>query len=515
MAAVFSIRRRRILATAGGVAFLCSHVVLGQATVPSTPVFGTPTYAPAVGGYSGLAMPLQGVSDAGTAIGTVQQLDASGRRVGVSAVRWDGSGAAPVILGNLGVTYSAGPHSVAFAINRFGVAVGISERTDAFGNAMGTRAVRWNAGSAVATELENLGIAPSGYTASEATAVNAHGVAVGSAVYFEGGNAAGTRAVRWDPDGHATPLGILGVGTSGFGFAHAYAINDSGTVVGKVTRPGGRTTYPTEDFVAVRWDSGSADAVALGNLGTLPSGESFSEAFLVNAEGTAFGRALKIDATGNAKGFRAVRWDAGSTAATELGILGTDANGASQTTVRGANDLGAAVGAARRYGPNGEDLGTRPVRWDDDSATAMQLAVPTDGSTGVADGINNAGFMVGAIEPISGTGATLATLWRPDGSLIDLNSLIDTSTGWKLRRAYCISDTGWIAGEASFDPDLTSDDNPVYGRLFLVSVPFAAVPEPGGLVFVTAATCLATIRRRFRVEPGRASGTTGASGRTR
>ena len=63
--------------------------------------------------------------------------------------------------------------------------------------------------------------------------------------------------------------------------------------------------------------------------------------------------------------------------------------------------------------------------------------------------INASGLIVGVSH--DDTGSKRATLW--DGTnIIDLNSFLDANTinaGWVLKKAYAISDNGWIVGTAS------------------------------------------------------------------
>ena len=69
-------------------------------------------------------------------------------------------------------------------------------------------------------------------------------------------------------------------------------------------------------------DVGSTAAIELGHLGTDSGGVTFADAICLNAAGTAVGYSKKY-VSGSDMGYRAVRWDAGGTAATELGNLGT------------------------------------------------------------------------------------------------------------------------------------------------------------------------------------------------
>jgi len=107
---------------------------------------------------------------------------------------------------------------------------------------------------------------------------------------------------------------------------------------------------------------------------------------------------------GNSQGRAAVRWDSGGTAATELGNLGTAADGSPWSEAYAVNDAGMAVGYSRKY----------------------------------ASGIS---------------GESRAVVWLPDGTVIDLNDLgvvfIPSGGTWTLTSAKALSANGWIAGESS------------------------------------------------------------------
>jgi hypothetical protein len=53
---------------------------------------------------------------------------------------------------------------------------------------------------------------------------------------------------------------------------------------------------------------------------------------------------------------------------------------------------------------------------------------------------------------------------------VDLNTLIDPASGWILTEADDISDTNWIAGIGTYDPDRPGGQA-AYQRLFLIQVP--------------------------------------------
>ena len=111
------------------------------------------------------------------------------------------------------------------------------------------------------------------------------------------------------------------------------------------------------------------------------------------------GRRLRqqVRRLGRDLGHRAVRWDASGTAATELGNLGTDANGVTQSVAVAINDAGTAVGYADKYDDSGVCLGDRAVRWDASGTAATELG--------------NLGTDIGGItdEPMSSPSTTPAS----------------------------------------------------------------------------------------------------------
>ena len=56
-----------------------------------------------------------------------------------------------------------------------------------------------------------------------------------------------------------------------------------------------------------------------------------------------------------------------------------------------------------------------------------------------------------------------------DAVAIDLNTLIDPASGWTLTEANGISDTNWVTGIGSFDPD-GGGPLAAYDRAFLLDV---------------------------------------------
>jgi hypothetical protein len=211
----------------------------------------------------------QAVNDAGDAVGFAYKYDSSGEYNGERAIRWDGSGTAATELGSLGWDNDGMEVSVASAINTAGTAVGYSAVTFSRGGTrLYLRAVRWDASGTAATELGDLG------GESAAAAINDAGVAVGWAQKknFDSGSVAdlGRRAVRWEASGIAAiELGNLGTNASGYTWSEASAINTAGAAIGSAWKfhDSGNFWY----VAAVRWDASGAATELRGHVSAINS----------------------------------------------------------------------------------------------------------------------------------------------------------------------------------------------------------------------------------------------------
>ena len=464
--------------------------MLGSASIGSAAyltVYGGPAYDPATGeGFPGAASAK--VNESGLAVGRAMKYVA-GIDKGERAVRWDPSTAPGTELGTLGTDSSGTAYVWANAINCAGTAVGFAEKY-VDGNYQGALAVRWDLSGTAATELGHIGLSGAGTTYAEAYAINDAGVAVGYAKKYVDGSNKGLRAVRWAPSGAATELGDLGTASDGYSYCFAVALNASGTAAGVANK------YVDGNYMgerAVRWDAAGTAATELGVLGTDSSGSTDARANAVNDPGTAVGWAEKW--SGGYKGTRAVRWDAGGTAATELGVLGTDIVGGTGAMAYAMNDAGIAVGVVEKW-VGGNSVGTRAVRWGPSGAAATELGDLGTDSSGfthsAASAVNNAGTALGyARKYVNGSYAgARAVYWGMEGLAVDLNDLIDPANGWTLTQAYSMSDTGWIAGEGMFDGDGPGGYDP-YNRLFLLQI-----PEPAALTLVALGGAVLLRRRR-------------------
>ncbi len=441
-------------------------------------VHGGPTYTSGVGGFKGGWV--TGVNNAGTAIGIALRYDAADAEIGLSAIRWDGSGAAATELGNLGPGLNGYANSYANAINNAGTIVGSVEVSDTVsGGTLGYRAVRWESLSTVATELGNLGKDGEGFTYSDVYAINDAGTAIGTAnKYDAAGEYLTSPAVYWvalDTIANEFELGNLGTDIDGNTIGAAFAINIGGAVAGYIEKYGGSGEYLGSR--SVRWATVNSAPTELGILSTDLDGSTESSAYAINAVGTVAGWVDMYDNEGAHQGYRAVRWDASSTVATELGNLGTDSDGFAISFADAVNNAGTIVGYAEKYDGSGGYLGGRAVRWDATGTSVTELGdLGTD-----PDGITNSeaydvhwsGIAIGYAEKYDGSGALLgnrAVYWSRDGLAVDLNTLIDPLSGWTLEYANFISDTGWITGTGTFAPDGPGGQDE-YERLFLLQVP--------------------------------------------
>jgi uncharacterized membrane protein len=278
----------------------------------------------------------------------------------------------------------------------------------------------------------------------------------------------------------------MGADVNGLSYASAKAINAAGVAVGEVSKYDASGT-PIGN-VAVRWDASGVAATELGHLGAdAPIGYGSSRAFAINSSGTVLGTQNVYDESGNYLKNVPVRWDA-TGAPTELGTLDSSNTTTVVSSPAALNDAGVAVGWANKRGVD-HLLGERAVRWDASSSAAIELGTLTPSVYGImysqASAVNDAGTVVGWSDKYDPTGMTWlgerAVYWGADTIAIDLNTLIDPSSGWLLTHALEISDTGWIVGEGMFDADGVGG-RAAYSRHFLMQVP-ATVPEPGVLSF--------------------------------
>jgi len=450
--------------------FVCRPVAADFLTV-----YGSPLYDSTTGtGY-------QGSGAAGFYFngGVVETLGKYGLAPGGEsrAVRWEKSGVF-VELARLGTASNGQGASRVSDLNAAGIAVGASEKFIS-NVSKGSRAVRWDASGAV-IEMGNLGAAADGRTSAGAFAVNSFGVSTGSADKYVGGVKKGQFAVRWNADGSATELGVLGGDANAIAESIARDINDSGTVVGAGYK---LVNGVDQAWRAVRWDGSSTVATELGTLGTDPTGSSSYDniARKINNAGIIIGESDKFE-RGFFLGIRPVRWAPGGTAATELGHLGTTVNGYTNGWTADINEAGRIVGRMTKY-VNGVEKGDRAVRWNAGSTAGIELGNLGVNELGVtyaaAESINASGMIAGWADRYMPDVREHAVVWGLNGVAIDLNDFVDPASGWvQLSVAHRIDDDNWVTGAGVFDPDGPGPRQP-FMRDFLMQI-----PEPSALMLL-------------------------------
>jgi probable HAF family extracellular repeat protein len=283
----------------------------------------------------------------------------------------------------------------------------------------------------------------SGSTVSDAYGINASGEVTGQA-----GN-----VFLWKGEG-IMDTGIDGTGT---------AINDASTIAG---------SYFTGSFKAGLFGDESPiyhafswNGSLMTDLGTL--GGTSSAAFAINNSDEVTGAA---DTTGDVAR-DAFLWN--GTRMIDLGNLGGESQG------QAINGLGEVAG----WSQVAPTFNEHASLWN--GSTILDLGT-LGGAESQADGINAAAAVVGWSNV--GTGDRHAFLYT-DGTMVDLNSLVDPASGWTLVEATAINDAGQIAGYGL--NDATGDT-----EAFLLT----PVPEPRtlGLAIMGATFACSTFSNRRR-----------------
>jgi uncharacterized membrane protein len=323
---------------------------------------------------------------------------------------------------------------------------------------------RWTTYSAVLCEAGADGAIVLPGNDGEAHAINAGGTIAG--VIIEDSGAA--HAVRWESGTHAlTPLGTRCADGTELRDTFSCAINDAGTIAGST-------------FVQIlRWDAATLVPEVLAFPNDPNEYVCYVEVIGIDPAGTILGDLVSRCQSHPTDGLaRAVRWDAAG-GLTVLDGLGVDANGSvGFVRAEAMNRAGATVGYATKF-VAGRDVGYRAVRWEAGASAATELeslpAEPNHALHSMAYAVSDTGIAVGYVATsISYPDDERATMWGPDGKMIDLNTLIDPNSGWTLTRAMSISEDGqWIGGKGQFQPIVQGPFAP-YARLWAVRLSEAA-----------------------------------------
>jgi probable HAF family extracellular repeat protein len=297
-------------------------------------------------------------------------------------------------------------------------------------------------------KVEELGTLLGG--SSVGSGVNSAGQVVGWSGFRDRGD---TRAFVWTRPGPLLSLGTL----PGGDYSAAFAINQSGTVVGR-----SNTSTSTHAFV---WTKGDG----ISDLGVL-HGDSSSSALDINDRGQVVG------ASTGEFGSHAFLWSKPS------GMRSLGALGESGSEARGINDAGAVVGVIT--GASKGSSGDAAFRWTDRDGVVYLGTLPDD-TASEATRISDSGQVVGSSTGPAGTRAVLWTsdreihnlgtlhagvyssafdingagqvvgtsdaslgmrafLWTREGGMVDLNALIPSDSNVVLISAQAINERGQI-----------------------------------------------------------------------
>lgn len=334
---------------------------------------------------------------------------------------------------------------------------------------------------------------------------------LGGGLYRVEGLAAGGQVVGWsytpdDLETHAFrfgPGGIVDLGTFGGTSSQGYALNNSGHAVGESTLAGNLASHAFWHNGTSLLDLGtlggsSSAAVAINDAGQIAGnsqvvGDLTSEAFIYQAGamtslghlGGEFSSAAAISEAGSVVGtsltalseFHGYLHRGG--VMTDLGTLGGNysaavAINASDVVVgestlpdgefRGfvysggamvnIGTLGGSYSTALGINSAGQVIGTAATAGDAQyNAFVYANGIMTDlgtlgGNFSTPLAINDLGQVVGETE--TSDFVMRAFLWQ-NGSLIDLNTLIPTNSGWQLNSAQFINNAGRIVGQGTFN----------------------------------------------------------------
>ena len=129
-----------------------------------------------------------------------------------------------------------------------------------------------------------------------------------------------------------------------------------------------------------------------------------------------------------------------------------------------------------------------------DAAGGMQDLGSLGGRSGRANGINNGGMVVGVSDVGGSAGFDYHAFLFANNHMVDLNTLIDPASGWRLVSAADINDAGQILGTACQGTDCRAV------RLDMIP----GVPEPGAWLMLLIGLGLIAYRKcRLRSTPHR------------
>ncbi|WP_028310847.1 HAF repeat-containing protein [Derxia gummosa] len=328
----------------------------------------------------------------------------------------------------------------------------------------GGRAFLWQDGRMTRIRVLVDGALPARFPAetySSARGLSSSGQVVGMSTYFRDGVNLGLRAFSWQ-GGRLTNLGTPWTDAQGYGMSWANAVNDSGVVAGLAFRYENGVNKGPRPVV---WTNGQARELEI--LGTDPEGRTMAAGVdFMNRQGTMTGL-VDFWVDGVMRSQCAVIWSGGTL--TRLGDLDASNPGGCMSTPTAINDRGQVVGMAL-VGTARGPFGNHGFLWDDGKMTDLgSLGHDAGGSSNsIALALNNHGVVVGEAPyywpgsgEIDGNRGVVSFDGQPFQDLNDLVDPADRTLPVIISRAVAVNDRGEIlaiarsAGSNESTPVLT------------------------------------------------------------
>lgn len=265
---------------------------------------------------------------------------------------------------------------------------------------------------------------------------------------WEAGVYKGSRPWLWS-NGNLSELGVLGTDANGLGYGWIAALNADGLAAGHSEKYEGGSWKGGRP---VLWAHGAATELPM--LGTDANGYGYGPVAALNSSGLAAGYSTKFEG-GSWKGYRPVLWADG--VAAELPVLGTDGNGYGAGYVGALNAGGLAAGYSAKF-EGGIWKGYRPVVWVNGVATELPvLGTDTSGyGYGYAAALNAGGLAAGHTSKYEGGNwkGERPVLWA-NGVATELPMLGTDTNGVGYGYVVAVNDSGQVAGNSmKFDDGL-------------------------------------------------------------
>jgi uncharacterized membrane protein len=321
----------------------------------------------------------------------------------------------------------------------------------------------------------------------------------------DSGSSGDQKACLFDASGGGANINLQPAQSGTFILGAAQSINNKGQIVGWA-----RDIFPGPDYACLFDSTGGGANKSL----QAPSGQQGSHAYSINDSGQIVGQiyvknvyyhAFVFDSTGNG-----ANKDLGSGCAysnNESEVVGSIAKACIfDSTGNGNNiDLGTIGGGRYSYAysinNSNQIVGSTYINNNifsnithacifDSTGNGFNIDIGTLGGPGSeALSINDSGQIVGSAlaSPIPGNplDSIRACLFDAtgQGNNIDLNTLIDPTSGWTLNYAYCINNSGWIVGQGVHNGSTHA---------------FLLTPEPASALIMAVGAIIAASRRRRR-----------------